>query len=78
MNLYTHVKIMRTENEPGDYSYITLRCSTLNYETLVFRLEGEDRVHLFRDRFSLGDSVNIVADDNNVIQKLSKALDVIG
>lgn len=78
MNIFTHVKIMWLESKPGDYSYITLRCSTLEYKMLVFRLEGEDRVHMFRDRFKIGDSVNIVADDNNVIQKMSKALDVIG
>lgn len=77
MNLYTHVKIMGTAHKPGDYSYITLRCSSLDYKMLVFTLKGEDRVHLFNDRFNIGDSVNIVADDNNVIQKLSKALDVI-
>jgi len=78
MKVHTHLKIMKLEHEIGNYSYITLRCSTLGYKTMAFTLKGEDRVHLFRDRFSIGDSVNIVADTNNVIQRISKALDVIG
>lgn len=78
MKTYTHLKIMQLRYKPGDYSYIILRCSDLAYNMLEFTLRGEDRVHLFRDRFSVGDSVNIVANQIDVIQRLSKALDVIG
>jgi hypothetical protein len=74
---YTHLKIMGLRSKPGNYNYITLVCSSLDYKRLEFTLEGEDRVHLFRDRFKIGDSVNIISDVNNVIKRMSKALDII-